>query len=156
MSCPVKIQSINYLQKKNVITNKREITDISSFHLLNDKLTDHAYFKYGVGGGTQKLFDIDTQEVVRADGSYRTLFRAVPNEKLFNALQEQISNDLKDKEEVKESATLFRQPKPIVTFNGVSAAQLVDMPDPIAAKKMQEKLAKDIEDFNDLINCLWA
>ena len=153
MSCPVKIKSINYLKDKGAINDKREVIDHGLFQKLNVQLTDLSLNKYGVGSKGVKMFRTEQKNVIRGDGSRRTLTRAIPNEILFEALQDQI--DLQTQEKVEE-ATIFGIEPPIIEFTGLSNQELVDLDNAIEAKKKQDQLRDKIEEYNNLIRCLWA
>jgi len=152
MSCPIKTKTINFLKDKNVMLGTREVTDYSEFSAQNRKLTRHAFEKWGVGAQGVMLFTLERKTVPRGDGSYRELLRAIPNDKLFNALQEQIDNNLVQDDQV---TSIFNTPAPVVNFKPVPTEKLVSMDNPIEMKSQQDKLVKDIEEFNKFINCLW-
>ena len=94
MLCEVKVNAINYLEKQGATNNIRAIVDRSKFDELNDKLTILAETKYGLDTQGQKLFDINISEQidVRTSRYWRDdqvkIYRAIPNESLFNELQQ--------------------------------------------------------------------
>lgn len=97
--CPL-TNSVNYLKKKGALEDARRIKDLDRFKQLNSKLTSIAYFTYGVGDGTIKLFDSKLESFQLLDGSYKTIIRAIPNKKMFDLLEIQIENVRKRNEEV--------------------------------------------------------
>lgn len=149
MSCPVKLNSIKYLQDKKAINNKREVIDYPAFVMFNNKLTERAIKGYGVETFGQKLFGEETRSVPRGDGSRRTLIRAIPNEMLFNDLQRQIEDNTSNEK------SIIDLPAPVVTFKGLTDDQLIDTDTPLVLKEQQDKLKEDIEKFNNLIKCIW-
>lgn len=92
MSCPIKIKTLNYLKDNNAIGSKRVVTNAGTFDVLNEKLTRIAYYKHGVGDMNTRLFTTKVTDSVMADGQRRVIVRAIPNEKLFKLLQEQIDS----------------------------------------------------------------
>ena len=93
MICEVKVNSINYLQKQGVIDDIRTILDRTKFDVANSQLTQLAVAKYGLDTGGTNLFDVNISETTNWGQSrywrnaQRTIYRAVPNEALFNELQ---------------------------------------------------------------------
>ena len=154
MACQVKLNAINYLQDKGAISKTREILDFSSFTTEVAKLTANANSIWGVGTPGISLFSVKQVKTQRLDKTYRTLLRAIPNDKLFDLLQEQIDNNTLVKLPKKPSS-LFIRTKPTITFKGLNAKQLIDLDDPFQAREDQESLNAEIEKFNDFINCLW-
>jgi len=100
MSCQVQINTIDLLQKKNVIDDfsregRNRILNITEFEKLNDKYTQLAKIKYPdlpmLDG--QLLFTIDEIEATDVsrsrywrDAKYKTAW-AVPNKELFDKIQ---------------------------------------------------------------------
>ena len=100
MSCQVQINTIDLLQKKNVIDDfskdgRNRITNLSEFGKLNDKYTQLAKVKYPnvqLGNG-QLLFSVDEIESTDSrrstywrDAKYKTYW-AVPNVEAFDKVQ---------------------------------------------------------------------
>jgi LysM repeat protein len=94
MSCDIKVNSIKYLMKQGAVDNLRGIIDEKLFNELNDQLTTLAEQKYGLKTLEGKLFSIKVTEYTDARRSayYRDakfkIYRALPNEILFERLQE--------------------------------------------------------------------
>jgi LysM repeat protein len=93
MICEVKVSSINYLQKQGVIDDIRTILDRTKFDVANSQLTQLAVAKYGLDTGGTNLFDVNISETTNWGQSrywrnaQRTIYRAVPNDALFDELQ---------------------------------------------------------------------
>ena len=83
-NCDVKQNAISYLKKKNVIDDRLFITS-PRFYIENDKLTQYAKQKYGlkIEGS---LFD--RTRIVFKDVNVQDKYKVVPNDELFNELQE--------------------------------------------------------------------
>ena len=97
MACEVKINSIDYLKKNGAINDVRKIIDLDLFDKANDQLTSLAQSKYNLDTYGEKLFTINKFEYVNPSKStYRrdaksTTYRAIPNESLFEELQEKFN-----------------------------------------------------------------
>jgi hypothetical protein len=83
-NCDVKQNAISYLKKKNVIDDRLFITS-PLFYIENDKLTQYAKQKYGlkIEGS---LFG--RTRIVFKDANVQDKYKVVPNDELFNELQE--------------------------------------------------------------------
>jgi hypothetical protein len=152
MSCRIKDKTIKYLQDKDIINKTREVLDLAKFQAENKRLTDIAYRNYGVGNNQIKLFKEDYKSVIKADGSRRLLVRAVPNEILFNSLDEQVSIE----EPSIPVNNLLEINKPIIDLEFIDDEILLDYPNALELKKTQDNLKKEYKKLNDLINCLWG
>ena len=94
MVCQVKLNSIKHLEKYGATDDVRRIIDQDKFDKLNDQLTQLAETKYGLKTNGGKLFSVNMSEHVDPsrstyyrDAKYK-VYRAVPNEQLFERLQE--------------------------------------------------------------------
>ena len=94
MVCQVQLNSIKYLEENGATNDVRRIIDQDLFDKLNEKLTVLAEVKYGLKTDGTKLFSVNMSEHIDPyrstyyrDAKYRIL-RAVPNEQLFNKLQD--------------------------------------------------------------------
>lgn len=96
MSCKIQIKAVNYLRNEGVIGDKLIITDYSKFQELNDTLTELAHKKYSVGNGKNKLFSTKTRSARALDGGFYSNVVLEPNEKLFNILDEAVSNYIEE------------------------------------------------------------
>ena len=105
MKCAVQSNTLEYLVKEKYITDVREIINgnIDSFNIINKKLTEHAKSKYGLMPAPDELlFKVDIEKHKKflntkgknyiSDASYNILYRAVPNDLLFDALQDCVNN----------------------------------------------------------------
>ncbi len=94
MVCEVKVNSIKYLEKEKATDDVRRIIDTAKFNELNESLTKLAVDKYGLETNGQMLFsDTEIKLKDQRTSTYRrdsivTVNRAVPNESLFEKLQE--------------------------------------------------------------------
>ena len=90
MSCPIKTKSLNRLKELGVISKTREILDFKRFNELNDKYTKRAIEKYDLPTNGKLLFDVVSNTVDLGKGNRirprneKTIFRAEPNNKLFD------------------------------------------------------------------------
>jgi hypothetical protein len=151
MSCPIKTKTIKYLQDKGAIDSKRVIINATIFNKQNDILSKHAREKYSVGVPSVKLFRINLQNTKYADGSPRTIMRAVPNETYFKLLDEAITMPI----EQNTPTGLFATEKPLINVTQVSDDAMLEQDNPIKYKEAHDSLIKDIDEFNDFINCIW-
>ena len=151
-TCTIKSKTINYLKNKGALEDSRRVRDITLFNELVKDLTKTAYLSYGVGDNKVKLFNTEFAETKLMDGSYKTIIRAIPNEALFNLLEEQVTPATQES----KINSIFELEKPTIKLKSLSAQQLVDNENPVYMKQLQDSLEKDIEDFNNFINCLWG
>jgi 3-methyladenine DNA glycosylase AlkC len=100
MSCKVKIKTLDYLKEKDILTSDRQIQDLYLFNKQNERLTNLALSKYGVGNGKDLLFSSVNKRTKLLDGSFVNITRAEPNDGLFNLLDEVVDNDTDVSEEV--------------------------------------------------------
>jgi hypothetical protein len=94
MVCQVQVNAIKFLKDKGATDDVRRIINEDLFNQLNDKLTALAEDKYGLQTYGGKLFSINMSEHIdprtstyRRDTKYK-IYRAIPNEQMFNRLQE--------------------------------------------------------------------
>ena len=93
MVCQVQLNSIKFLQDKGATNDVRRIINEDLFNKLNDQLTALAETKYGLKTYGSKLFSVTVSEHIDPgtsrywrDTKYK-IYRAVPNEQIFNRLQ---------------------------------------------------------------------
>lgn len=154
MSCTIKIKTIKEFQEQGAIKNTREVLDLALFDKLNSEITSLYYNKYGIGNGKQKFFDTENRYVSLANGRQRFLVRAIPNETLFNALEDVLPQNIIQK--TPEVLTLTSLPKPNIQLDFVGDEVLLDFDNALELKRKQDKLKKDYQDLQNLINCVWA
>lgn len=150
-NCTIKTKTIDFLKKEGVMTAAREVTDYGKFEKLNRQLTNRALRKYNVGGNNNLLFTTELTKTARLDGSYRNLIRAIPNDELFNLLDEAVP--ISEEVVVKE---LFQIQQPTISFSSLSVQDLVNSDNPTTLKKAQDAFTKKVDEMNNLINCLWT
>lgn len=151
MSCTIKYKTIKHLQDKNVINDKREVINLSEFDKLNKNLTKLVYDKYGIGDNIIKLFKEESKYVTRTDGSRRFLVRAIPNELLFDTLEEIIDNS-----STKIINNLIELNKPNINLKFLSNNEIINSENPRELKRLNDSLKQDYKELNDLIDCLWS
>jgi len=105
MACKVKIKAINHLKKEGATEDSRRIKDYGKFNTLNKKLTNDAYVQYGIGDNRTMLFSTENKQIRLADGSYKTVIRAIPNERLFQLLEEMV-DEQEEAEEAQEKTPM--------------------------------------------------
>ena len=91
MSCNIKTNTLDFLKEEKVIDNTRKILDHHKMEEYNKSLTKRAFNKYGVGDGSVKLFTIEEQHLPVGKSSFKTVYRAVANNKLFDILDEAVN-----------------------------------------------------------------
>ena len=97
MSCKVKTLSLETLRERGVVSDTREILNISEFNKVNQELTDFAFQRYGVGNGKTMLFDTRSAQVrYPFGGGSTTITRYDANNKLFDILQDAVDTYKKD------------------------------------------------------------
>lgn len=92
MSCPIKTNAIAFLKRREVIGDKRIITDYTRFQEYNEALTKKALDKYDVGNGSEQLFTTKSRHFRDLEGRQRTEIVYDTNEKLFDILQEAVTH----------------------------------------------------------------
>jgi LysM repeat protein len=124
MVCQVKLNSIKYLEKNGATNDVRRIIDQDLFDQLNDKLTLLAETKYGLNTNGGKLFSVNMSEHVDSarstyyrDAKYK-VYRAVPNEQLFERLQE-LYNSQSDQPMMSKELISKAEENPFQDINGV-------------------------------------
>lgn len=95
MGC-AKEQTLNHFKTKGYISDTRAIIDMDKFNNANKYFTNVAVEVHGLSPGEGLLFDIETSEVTvnRGDIIYarkNKIYRAVPKEELFDALDQLIA-----------------------------------------------------------------
>jgi LysM repeat protein len=96
MFCEAKVNSIKYLVNKGAIDDVRRIVDTELFDRLNEQITKYAQTKYNLDTNGSMLFSINMSESIdRARSRYwrdakYTIYRAVPNDVLFEELDQKI------------------------------------------------------------------
>jgi LysM repeat protein len=104
MKCVTKDNTLTYLVNNNYINDLRAITgnDVDKFNIINKKLTEHGKIKYGLMPAPgELLFSVDTEKHKKpvntsskayiSNAAYDTTYRAVPNDLLFEALQDSVN-----------------------------------------------------------------
>ena len=159
MLCEVKNNAINFLEKEGATNTVNGIVDRSKFDDLNQKLTTLASSKYGLDTQGQMLFDVNISEQIDVIKSkyWRDdqvkIFRAIPNDSLFNELDQ-----LYKRKEVIEASPDVNEPNleqfnfksPFETVQGVplidlNLNQLGDTRSKEIAKVLSEKLALSMD-----------
>jgi len=98
MSCKVQVKTINRLKDNKVISNTREILNFKEFDRLNNLYTNAAVNKYGLEVNGNLLFTSESKAVKLEKVSKsrnRVIDRAIPNEDLFNKLDNIINQNEK-------------------------------------------------------------
>lgn len=151
MACTLQIKAVKRMQDKGIISSTREILDYKAFDEMNRDMTEMAVQLYDLETSGKALFDSNEKKIrypfqdSYMRKSYRTIYRAVPNEKLFNQLQNKVDN-------VSETENQDIQ----IEIEFPSNEQIVDSENPISAKQQMEKLKKQKEDLDDLTSCIWG
>jgi len=105
MKCVVQSNTLEYLVKEKYITDVRAIIDgnTDKFNVINKKLTEYAKTKYGLMPAPDELlFTVDVEKHKKrvntnskayiSNATYDTIYRVIPNELLFDALQDCVNN----------------------------------------------------------------
>lgn len=94
MSCTVKTKILDKLKEEKVISDTREILDFREFDRLNALYTKHAIEKYDLPTNGKLLIDVASNTIKLGKGNRirpvheRTIYRAVPNDKLMGLLDD--------------------------------------------------------------------
>lgn len=131
MACNVQLNALSYMKNKGVIDDNLFVTS-SRFFIENDNLTDIARNKYGVRG-EGKLFSSRTLP--------NDVIKVVPNEELFNELQEK--HDLFQKTNLSEDEIndLYDGEAPIDIYDQEGTMPL-SQASPETIKKVKQILEK--------------
>ena len=119
MKCVVQSNTLDYLVKENYITDMRAImeNDTDRFNIINKKLTEYAKSKYGLMPAPDELLiTVDPEKHKRpvkanskayiSNAVYDTTYRAIPNDLLFDALQDCVDNyELKNEKAINATST---------------------------------------------------
>ena len=119
MKCAVQSNTLEYLVKENYITDMRAImeNDTDRFNIINKKLTEYAKSKYGLMPAPDELlFTVDPEKHKRpvkanskayiSNAVYDTTYRAIPNDLLFDALQDCVDNyEVKNEKAINATST---------------------------------------------------
>ena len=139
MACNVQLNAINYLKKKGVL-DENSLIKSATFFTENDNLTDIARTKYGIKGDG-KLF---STKRLPSDS-----LKAVPNEELFNELQEK--HDFFQKTQLTEDEIndLYDGEAPIDIYDQEGTMPLTQAsPETISkVKQILEKMGVTIKDL---------
>lgn len=139
MACNVQLNAINYLKKKGVL-DENSLIKSATFFTENDDLTDIARTKYGIKGDG-KLF---STKRLPSDS-----LKAVPNEELFNELQEK--HDFFQKTQLTEDEIndLYDGEAPIDIYDQEGTMPLTQAsPETISkVKQILEKMGVTIKDL---------
>jgi hypothetical protein len=139
MACNVQLNAINYLKKKGVL-DENSLIKSATFFTENDNLTDIARTKYGIKGDG-KLF---STKRLPSDS-----LKAVPNEELFNELQEK--HDFFQKTQLTEDEIndLYDGEAPIDIYNQEGTMPLTQASTETIKKVKQilEKMGVTIKDL---------
>jgi hypothetical protein len=139
MACNVQLNALNYLKSKDIIDDNLLLKS-ARFFPENDKLTDIARSKYGVKG-EGKLF---STKRLPSDS-----IKAVPNEELFNELQERHNLFQKTRLTEDEINDLYNGEAPIDIYDQEGTMPLSQAsPETIAkVKQILEKMGVTIKDL---------
>ncbi len=152
MACSLQIKALKRLHDKGIISSTREILDHRAFEEMNRDMTEMAVQIYNLQTNGATLFT-DAKKEIRypMQDSYlrkniRTIYRAIPNEDLFNDLQAIVDNNGQTVKEVNVQ----------VTINFPTDDQIVESDNPIVNKKKLDKLQQEKDDLDNLMNCVWG
>jgi hypothetical protein len=139
MACNVKLNALNYLKNKDIIDDNLLLKS-AMFFPENDRLTDVARSKYGVKG-KGKLFS--TKRLPSES------IKAVPNEELFNELQERHDFFQKTRLTEDEISDLYDGEAPIDIYDQEGTMPLTQAsPETIKkVKQILEKMGVTIKDL---------
>jgi len=140
MACNVQINAINHLKKKGYVDNNMFVTN-AMFFFENNKLSDLARNKYGVTN-SGKLFT--TERLVNEK------IKAIPNEEMFNELQEKHDNFQQSGLSQEDINDLYDGDVPIDVYNQDPVIPIVPA-SPELVKKVRalaEQMGISITDLN--------
>lgn len=140
MACNVKINAINHLKKKGYVDDNMMVVN-AMFFFENNKLSDLARNKYGVTN-SGKLF---TTERVITDK-----VKAVPNEEMFNELQEKHDNFQQSGLSEEDINDLYDGDVPIDVYNQDPVIPIVPISSELVkkVKALAEQMGISITDLN--------
>jgi len=151
MACQLQQTTLEFFKETGIIEDARRITNPSGFNFLNEQYSTKLKQDFNIESD-ELLFSMDILERTKLRNNI--VYRAVPNEQLFNQIQEKF-DIFAEQSRITEPSDLLSIKVPLIEYKGLTAQQLVDMENPLEMKKLQDKLEKDIEEFNNLIKCLW-
>ena len=140
MACNVQINAINHLKKKGYVDNNMMVVN-AMFFFENNKLSDLARNKYGVTN-SGKLFT--TERLVNDK------IKAIPNEEMFEELQEKHDNFQKSGLSQEDVNDLYNGDVPIDVYNQDPVIPIVPASPEIVKKvrALAEQMGISITDLN--------
>lgn len=123
MSCDTKLNSLDYLKRKNIITDIRVITTekLDEFNRENEKITKLAEDKYGLATDGKMLYEVERSERMIDNNTVysrkQTTMFATPVDELFDEL-DRLLIEKEDSQVNQIREVLTREPRKRIAYVG--------------------------------------